>query len=113
AGIRVHDEIVNRGNTEVPHMILYHCNFGWPLADEGTHIIWKGSWESPGEINESKIFREGNPFHKCPPPLKAHNGNGEEVAFIDIEPDEEGICTCGLHNTRLGLAMALRFRKDQ
>ena len=113
AAIRIHDEIVNKGNTDVPHMILYHCNFGWPLADEGADIIWNGSWESPGENKNDKIFRKGNGFRKCPAPLKAHNGTGEEVAFIDIKPNEEGICTCGLHNTRLDMAVAMKFRKDQ
>lgn len=113
AAIRIHDEIVNRGNTEVPHMILYHCNFGWPLADEGTDIIWKGNWESPAENKEDKIFTKDNNFRKCPAPLKAHNGTGEEVAFIDIKPEEEGVCICGLHNARIDIGVVLRFRKDQ
>ena len=30
--IRLQDEVVNVGNIPAPHMILYHCNFGWPLA---------------------------------------------------------------------------------
>ena len=111
--IKIHDEIINMGNTTVPHMLLYHCNFGWPLIDEGTDIIWDGKWESPGSDKEDKIFREGNNFHKCPAPLKAHNGNGEEVAFIDINSDDDGVCTCGLHNERLGLAVVMRFNKAQ
>lgn len=113
AAIRIHDEVINRGNTTVPHMLLYHCNFGWPLVDEGTDIIWSGKWESPGENKEDKIFREGNNFRKCPAPLKAHNGNGEEVAFIDIDSNKDGVCKCGLHNARLGIAMIMRFKKDQ
>lgn len=113
AAIRIHDEVVNKGNTEAPHMILYHCNFGWPLVDEGTDIIWNGSWESPGEKKEDKIFRKNNNFRKCPAPLKAHNGTGEEVAFIDIKPNGEGVCISGLHNARLDMGVVLRFRKDQ
>ena len=46
ASIRIHDEVINIGNTPAPHMILYHFNFGWPLVDEGTDIIWKGEWQS-------------------------------------------------------------------
>ena len=111
--IKIHDEIINMGNTTVPHMLLYHCNFGWPLIDEGTDIIWDGKWESPGGDKDEKIFREGNNFHKSPAPLKAHNGNGEEVAFIDINSDDDGVCTCGLHNERLGLAVVMRFNKAQ
>ena len=111
--IKIHDEVINRGNTTVPHMLLYHCNFGWPLVDEGTDIIWDGKLESPGGDKEDKIFRHANNFHKCPAPLKAHNGNGEEVAFIDINSNDDGVCKCGLHNSLLGLAVVMRFNKAQ
>ncbi|MCG8321886.1 MAG: aldose 1-epimerase family protein [Cytophagales bacterium] len=113
ASIRVYDEVINRGNTTVPHMILYHFNFGWPLVDEGTDIIWQGAWQSPaGDLNH-EIFRAENNFRRCPAPLEAHSGRGEAVAFIDITPDGSGQCTCGLHNARIGLAVALRFSKQQ
>ena len=36
--IRIHDAVVNVANTPAPHMLLYHCNFGWPLADEGADM---------------------------------------------------------------------------
>jgi len=111
--IRIHDEITNRGNTAVPHMLLYHFNFGWPLVDEGTKIIWRGDWQArEGGIND-RIFRDGNDFKTCPTPLDDHLGNGEAVANIDITPDADGLCTAGLYNEKLGLAMALRFNKDQ
>ncbi len=113
ASIRIHDEVTNRGNVPAPHMILYHCNFGWPLIDEGTDILWKGEWEPrPGGIND-KIFREGNNFRTCPPPLEVHNGTGEAVAFIDVTPDSSGRCVCGFHNSKIGLTLALRFNKKQ
>ncbi|MDH4092383.1 MAG: aldose 1-epimerase family protein [Cyclobacteriaceae bacterium] len=110
--IRIHDEITNRANTPTPHMILYHLNFGWPLVDQGTDILWQGAWKSSKGIAD-KIFREGNNFRKCPPPLDNHNGTGEEVAFIDATPDPAGDCVCGLHNSRLGIAVAIRFKKEQ
>ncbi len=111
--IRIKDEVVNRGNTAAPHMLLYHFNFGWPLVDEGTDILWQGAWQSPGEKNPRSIFREGNNFRQCPAPLPAHSGAGEEVAFIAISPDTTGQCTAGLHNPQLGIGIALRFRKAQ
>lgn len=111
--IRIQDEVINRGNTLVPHMLLYHFNFGWPLIDEGTDIIWNGNWKSrEGEPN-NKIFREGNNFRKCSAPLEEHSGGGEEAAFIDVTPDSSGECTCGLYNSQIGLAVALRFQKEQ
>jgi len=113
AVIRVHDEITNRGNEPAPHMILYHCNFGWPLADEGTSIFWDGKWQSGGREMDDRIFRKGGTFKTCPGVLDAHKGGDEAVAFIDINPDKKGICICGLNNPKLDLGVELRFRKDQ
>lgn len=112
ATIRIHDEVLNHGNMEAPHMLLYHFNFGWPLVDEGTEIIWQGEWQ-PRDGNKNEIFREGNNYRTCPPPLPQHSGAGEEVAMIDIISDNSGLCTCGLYNEKLGLALSLRFSKKQ
>jgi len=111
--VRIHDEVINQGNMRAPHMLLYHFNFGWPLVDEGTDIIWKGEWQPrEGGIN-NKIFREGYDFRKCPAPIEEHSGNGEAVAFINITPDNSGRCTCGLYNAKIGMVMAMRFQKNQ
>lgn len=110
--IRIQDEVINRGNTDAAHMLLYHCNFGWPLIDEGTKILWNGTWK-PRDGNPNKIFREGNDFKKCLPPLNDHQGSGEEVAFIDPQADDHGFCTCGLENSKLGLRVNLKFQKKQ
>jgi len=111
--IRIHDEVVNVANTPQPHMILYHCNFGWPLVDEGTDILWKGSWKSAGRENDDKIFREGNDFRKCPAPMDSHRSGGEAVVFIDPLADASGKCVCGLLNARSGIALVLQFSKHQ
>lgn len=113
AVIRIHDEVVNRGNTLAPHMLLYHINFGWPLANEGTYILWQGRWHSPTPDGEQKMFKEGQDFRRCAPPQQAHAGGGEDVAFIDVDADSEGNCRCGLHNISLGLAVGVTFRKAQ
>ena len=111
--IRIHDEVVNRANTPAPHMLLYHFNFGWPLVDAGTQLIWQGDWQArPGGINDH-IFREGHDFRSCPAPVDSHSGTGEAVAFIDVTPDDSGRCVAGLHNAKLGLAVILRFQKAQ
>jgi len=111
--VHIRDEVQNVGNTDAPHMLLYHFNFGWPLVDAGTKILWNGTWRvrNPGEAY--KIFREGNDFRTCPEPLEDHRGAGEEVAIIDPESDREGICRCGLSNEKLGLAVEMAFKKEQ
>ncbi|MEM9829225.1 MAG: aldose 1-epimerase family protein [Bacteroidota bacterium] len=110
--IRIEDKVTNQGNTPAPHMLLYHCNLGWPLVDEGAKLIWQGEWQAPSGA-PSRIFNADNDFRTCPAPLDEHSGTGEDVAFIDIQADENGICTCGVHNSVLNLAVALRFLKKQ
>ena len=111
--LTIHDEVINVANTPAPHMLLYHFNFGWPLADEGTDILWNGKWEWFGGQSKTRIFREGNNFRKCPAPLNEHDGVGEEVATIDPKVNGDGFCACGLHNQKLGIAVGLRFKKQQ
>jgi len=111
--IKIHDEVVNRANTPAPHMLLYHFNFGWPLVDEGTDIIWKGKWQPREDGINDKIFREGYNFRKCPPPIEEHAGTGEAVAYINVTADSSGQCNCGLHNAGLGIALVMRFQKKQ
>ena len=113
ATIRIHDEVINRANTPAPHMILYHFNFGWPLVDEGTDMLWKGTWYSMEGDKAERIFKEGNEFKKCQDPLSQHSGTGEAVVAIDVTADHSGKCTCGLFNEKLGLAIAMRFNKKQ
>jgi hypothetical protein len=111
ASIKIHDEVMNRGNEPAPVMLLYHCNFGWPLVDEGTDIIWKGEWQPRHE--NSKIFNKNNNFRKCPAPLDSHKGSGEDVVFVDIAADDSGMSICGLHNEAIGIAVTLKFPKKQ
>ncbi len=94
--IHLHDEIINRGNETAPHMLLYHCNFGWPLADEG-----------------AQIFCNGEKTITCPAVNEKHNGTGQEVIFIDSASNKEGLCVCGIENKKIGLAAVLKFPKKQ
>jgi len=96
SSIHIHDEIINRGNEAAPHMLLYHCNFGWPLADEGAEIFCNG--EHP------KI---------CPAINDKHNGPGQDVFFIDAKPNNNGDCICGIENKKIGIAAVLTFPKKQ
>jgi hypothetical protein len=112
ASIKIHDEVINRGNTPAPLMLLYHFNFGYPLVDQGTKILWEGSWK-PRYLENAKIFKEENDFKTCPPPIDDHLGTGEEVGLIDPSADKNGKCSCGLLNKKIGLKVEIIFQKNQ
>lgn len=111
--IRIHDVVTNRGSIIAPHMMLYHCNFGWPLVDEGTDIVWKGDCESRGLDMDNALFNSGHNYRKCINPIENHRGGGESCGFIDVTPDSNGICTVGFNNRKLNMALAMTYKKKQ
>jgi hypothetical protein len=111
--IHISDRVTNRGNGKAPHMLLYHCNMGWPLIDVGTKLIWNGSWKSRGNKLDNEIFYEGGNFRECPEPIDSHQNGGEAVGFIDIQPDTDGYCHCSAFNPALGIGLEIIYRKDQ
>ncbi len=111
--IRIRDVVTNVGNTPAPHMLLYHCNFGWPLIDRGTRLLWKGGCESRGLPMDDAIFAAGGRPDICPAPDDAHRGSTEACGFIRSRAGGGGMCTAGVHNARLGLALRMDFRARQ
>jgi len=111
--VRIHDVVTNIGNTPAPHMILYHCNFGWPLVDEGTEILCKGKWASRGLEMDNAVFNNSRNYKKCSKPIDSHRGGGEGCAFVDVAVDSKGMCTAGLYNRKLSLALVLKYSKKQ
>lgn len=113
SSIRIRDEVTNTGNTIAPHMLLYHINCGYPLIDEGTDIIWQGSWHSMDNNPENRIFNTQNNFKKCPAPMDEHAGFGEDVAFISPQSDKDGNCICGFVNQQIGIGLSIQFNTKQ
>lgn len=111
--LRIHDVVTNVANTATPHMLLYHCNYGWPLVDAGTRILYRGSCQSRGLDMDNAIFNSKHDYRTCQGPLESHRGTGEACGFIDVTPDHDGTCTVALYNEKLGLAVATRYNKKQ
>lgn len=111
--IYIEDEVINVGNVDSPHMLLYHFNFGWPLIDKGTELLWDGTWQAREEGKQNKIFKDGNDYKICPAPLEDHKGAGEEAVFIDVVSDGHGDSLCGIYNSKLGIALKLGFKKNE
>jgi galactose mutarotase-like enzyme len=107
--VTIHDEVINSGNEPCPHMLLYHCNFGWPLVDEGTEIVYKGACRSRGMDFDNELFCKGHNYKKCLAPLESHRGAGEACGFIDAVADADGFCHVGLVNHKLNLAVKMTY----
>lgn len=113
SAIQIKDEVINRGNTPAPHMLLYHCNFGWPLADEGSRLLWKGTMFTKDAKGDLHPLAAKEDLMICPAVTAAHNGAGEDLLVIDTEKDSEGFSHCGLYNPSLEFAVLMRYPKAQ
>ena len=109
--IRVRDEFLNRGDTTVPHAWLLHINFGWPVVDEGTRIIYRGKVIPRGDSVD--WFQDPRKYKTIPAPLECHRGHDESVCYVEPEADRNGLVHIGLVNRRLPLAVAVTFNKRQ
>ena len=109
--IKISDVVTNLANTASPHMMIYHCNYGWPLVDEGTDIVWHGKSASAGRDMDNAIWNSKNNYRKCRGPIDSHSGFGETCGFIDVAADKAGFCTVGLYNKKLSLAVEMRYKK--
>jgi hypothetical protein len=111
--LMINDTVYNLGNTDAPLMLLYHCNFGWPLVDEGSEIFYDGQVESRGSKGDNAIFNDGSEYKKCLPPQESHNGTGEACGFITPQAGTDGLCTAGIKNPKLGITAQMKFKNDQ
>jgi hypothetical protein len=62
---------------------------------------------------DDAIFNSSHNYRFCQEPMKSHRGNGEACGFIEVIPDRNDLCTVGLFNKKLGLAISLRYAKKQ
>jgi len=105
----IKDSVYNFGYTEMPFMILYHMNFGWPLLDDKSELyIGKGEMIPINEAANKNIKIFDN-F------IKPVSNFDSEVFAHDIKADGEGFCYVVLANRNLdmgnGLGIGMRFLK--
>jgi hypothetical protein len=83
------------------------------MADEGSQLLWKGPMFKKDAKGNLSPFNPPAEFTVCSPVLEAHSGTGEEVALIDIEANAGGFSVCGINNPNIGIAVAMKFPKNQ
>jgi hypothetical protein len=111
--IHLHDHVENLGSQSSPFMILYHCNAGFPLLQEGSRLLVSDLDVRPKDDRS----RDGLPEHvHYGPPRRGY----EELNFWhDVRLDADGHCQAAIVNEALqlpfarGLGLAVRWRKDQ
>lgn len=91
--IKIRDEIMNPQCTDETYMLLYHCNFGYPLLSKDTEVIIHGGEITPlgGNSLDSRHMCEPSPY-------------AEEELFLCENADSGTV-----YNRKLGLGVTLSF----
>jgi len=107
----IKDRVENCGYEASPHMFLYHCNFGFPLVDQGSELIAPSTEVRPRDADAAA----GLDHHRIMDPPTP--GYAEQVFYHDLRADAEGIVTVALVNRAFnggqGLGVYLRYRQAE
>jgi hypothetical protein len=93
--IAIDDVVENAGFSPAPHMILYHCNFGFPLLGEETNTSFPSRQITP---REPDIPLDG--YDRWQGPDAAYQ---ERVYYHENLIAEQGRATATIHNPRFPL----------
>lgn len=104
--LRVTDVVTNYAGTAAPHMMHYHCNFGFPLMEPDTRVFCNpvvstegAEWNNAGEI----------PLSPIGPPRR---NNEEQVFSHVVTGNDDGTAHAGVWNPREQLAFGLTYPAD-
>ena len=100
---RIHDEVVNTGHTKSTHMLLYHCNVGFPIVDEGAQLLVPG----PGVPTDPMPAGDYRWIDGPTPDLT------ERCFEHDVVTEPDGTVPVGMANHRIGMGVYQLFNKSQ
>jgi hypothetical protein len=103
----IHDIIENQGHEKTPIMILYHCNFGFPLLDEHTILISPTKKLIPRDADAEQGKED---YFKFQPPTKGYK---EKVYGHEMQADKAGFVQIALINKIRELGIYMKYQKNQ
>lgn len=98
------DTVENISGESTPHMMLYHCNFGWPLLSPTSRLVAASNKpvsprDSAGDVTQWSTFQQPTP------------GYAEQVFYHDLPADNAGDVRVALINPELNLGLGLRYHQ--
>lgn len=103
----IEDVVENLAWEPSPLQLLYHCNLGYPLVDEGSRMLLSTAGAVPRDA-EAEQGKEA--YAACQAPAAGYK---EKVYYHDLSPSSDGNVAVALVNDRLGLGVYIRYRKDE
>lgn len=103
----IRDKVVNIGWHTSPLMILYHCNYGFPVVADGSEVLTPASKVTPRDA-EARDGAEN--YYKLHEPMKDYK---EKVYYHDVKAGQDGRTAIGVVNRRMGIGGVIRYKPEQ
>jgi galactose mutarotase-like enzyme len=102
--LRVEDHVRNAGDRETPHMMLYHCNFGFPVVSPGSRVHVPVAETRPRD----EAARAGlDRWTQLGPPDPEF---AEQVFFHTPVADAQGDVRAAIYNPGIDFGAYVRYR---
>ncbi|MFO8082622.1 MAG: aldose 1-epimerase family protein [Armatimonadota bacterium] len=98
--LHVQDVVENQGFSPQEHMLVYHCNLGFPLMDEGTQLL-APSAEVRGQTDFAQETIDTHTTFEGPGDVD------ERVYYHTLNSDDEGNTMVAVINRDLGAGIGL------
>ena len=100
----IHDEVENVGHSLTSHMLLYHCNAGYPVVDDGSELL------VPARRTTTEYHVPIEGYRTLTGPMK----NATEACFEhELIPEPGGTVPVAIVNRALGLGVYQVFHLAQ
>lgn len=100
----VEDQVRNEGFRPTPHMILYHCNFGFPVVSPDSELLASLESSRPRDEAAAAGFESYNRFEA------PDSEYAEQVFFHKPRVGEGGSVQAAIANRRLNVGAYVRYR---
>ena len=104
--LAIHDEVTNFGYRPCPHVMLYHCNFGFPVVGDDAVLLAPSKTVTPRDAEAEDGKEDYAAFHA------PRRGWAEKVYYHELF-SQRGWTTAGIVNRPLGVGARLSFRPSQ
>jgi hypothetical protein len=102
--LTIEDRVRNDGFHDMPHMLLYHCNFGFPVVSPDSELLIVDEHVRPRDEAAQKGFDYHTKFEE---PAVDYP---EQVFFHKPVPGQDGYAQAAIVNRALGFGGYVRYR---
>ena len=103
----IRDKVVNIGWAASPFMLLYHCNFGFPVVDSASEVVTPAttvkSRDADAQDGQETYYRLHDPVQDY----------AEKVYYHSVEADADGNTLIGIANRERGIGGWIRYNTNQ